>query len=80
MLQSDWSSEFWIISQELDFFQILDLRRNIVNNTELILDQIQKKKIFFFKKLKKKLFLGHFAKFIFSKKISFCKAHPHIGL
>ena len=32
ILQSDWPRQFWPISQELDFSQRWDLRRNIANN------------------------------------------------
>ena len=32
ILQSDWSTAFWPLSQEPDFSQVWDLCRNTVNN------------------------------------------------
>ena len=61
ILQSDWLRSIWSISQEYDFSQIQDLRRNTANNIKFhnrknamkINDQ-------FFLKIQKTLFLPHF--------------------
>ena len=83
ILRSDWLKAFWSISQEQDFSQIYDLRRNTVNNNIFyyrtssvkINDQI-------FLQIQKNLFLVHFPNF-WDKKCFFkelgCHAQLHKG-
>ena len=81
--KSNWTQAFWVISQELQFPQILDLLKHIaftVTQT-FIIDQIEKKKLNFSihsKNLRFGLFSPFWGQNITLKK-SGCHVHHHMG-
>ena len=66
ILQSDWLTAFWPLSQEQDFSQIYDLCMNTANNKNFHYrtNSVKTNEQFFFK-IQKTLFLVHFPKFFF---------------
>ena len=88
ILQSDWSTAFWPISQEPHFFQVWDLYKNTANIIKnFFIDQIQKKLMAKFSNKFKKPSLwpifGTFSPFWgqkdFLKKIWSCHAQQDMG-